>query len=361
MDRDLDNLLKLRPYSLPQADKEKVLIPLMLDLTKHHRKHCFAYRRITDLTAPDFASARCLEDLPFLPTSLFKLRRLRSISPDAVRTTVTSSGTTGSQPSQIDLDESMAHLSSHVLSRTLHGILGDKRRPFLVLDSENVLHNGSTVKARGAAILGLMPFGHDICFALDNDMTMNRARVDVFLNKFAHDPFLIFGFTFMVWQSLLGSSLRDRLDLSHAILLHSGGWKTLEEKSIDNAVFKQQLNEVHGLQRVINFYGMAELPGTIFIENEDGLLYPPLFADVIIRNPIDLTPVSDGQQGLIQIISALPRSYPGHSLLTEDMGMISRIDSGTSGWMGKGFRLSGRAPRSQLRGCSNVIAESYFS
>ncbi len=139
-------------------------------------------------------------------------------------------------------------------------------------------------------------------------------------------------------------------------LLHSGGWKKLQDQAVDNAAFNAKLKDGANISRVMNFYGMAELPGTIFLENEDGLLYPPSFADVIIRDPLSLQSLPRGQPGLIQILSVLPRSYPGHSLLTEDIGVIESTDSGTKGVFGHGLRVLGRAPRAERRGCSDALA-----
>jgi hypothetical protein len=62
-----------------------------------------------------------------------------------------------------------------------------------------------------------------------------------------------------------------------------------------------------------------------------------------------------GQPGLIQVISALPKSYPGHSLLTEDIGVLEGVDDSPEGWKGKYFRILGRAKKAELRGCSDTF------
>jgi len=63
-----------------------------------------------------------------------------------------------------------------------------------------------------------------------------------------------------------------------------------------------------------------------------------------------------GKTGLLQVLSVLPRSYPGHSLLTEDLGVVHSIDPESCGRKGKAFTVLGRLPRAELRGCSDVIA-----
>jgi hypothetical protein len=94
----------------------------------------------------------------------------------------------------------------------------------------------------------------------------------------------------------------------------------------------------------------------VFLEGTDGLLHPPAFADVIIRDPDTWREQPVGEPGVIQVVSALPTSYPGHSLLTEDLGTVVRVDDPGSRYRGKAFVVHGRVPRVELRGCSDVSA-----
>ena len=105
---------------------------------------------------------------------------------------------------------------------------------------------------------------------------------------------------------------------------------------------------------------MVEQIGSIFLEGPGGLLYPPNFADVIVRDPETWEPAANGQPGVIQVLSLLPHSYPGHSLLTEDTGVIEAVDPGNGGWMGKGIGSGPRRPlgaaRVQRRNRGGVMA-----
>lgn len=60
---------------------------------------------------------------------------------------------------------------------------------------------------------------------------------------------------------------------------------------------------------------MVEQVGSVFIENSQGYLQCPNFSDIIIRNPIDFSPQPVGEPGLIQVVSILPKSYPGFHYL----------------------------------------------
>ena len=54
------------------------------------------------------------------------------------------------------------------------------------------------------------------------------------------------------------------------------------------------------------------------------------------------------------MLSALPESYPGHSILTEDLARVEAVDSCPCGRHGKAVSVLGRVPKAELRGCSDT-------
>jgi hypothetical protein len=122
--------------------------------------------------------------------------------------------------------------------------------------------------------------------------------------------------------------------------------------------FSEAARTVLGVARVINFYGMVEQVGSVFFENALGALHAPIFADVIVRDPATLRPLPAGSRGLLQVLSVLPTSYPGHSLLTEDLGVWRGGDDPRAGMSGRYFHVEGRAPRSEIRGCSDTYGNN---
>ena len=171
---------------------------------------------------------------------------------------------------------------------------------------------------------------------------------------------LLFGFTFMVWkylhQAVIASGVA--VDLSAGALIHSGGWKKVADESVGNAEFKAALRDSTGLQRVHNFYGMVEQTGSRVPRGGRRL---PLSIQLRRRHhpePGDLAAGRDGQLGVVEVLSALPQSYPGHVLLTEDLGVVHGVGDPSSGWSGKRLEIIGRVPRPELRGCSDTHAFS---
>ncbi len=60
-------------------------------------------------------------------------------------------------------------------------------------------------------------------------------------------------------------------------------------------------------------------------------------------------------------MSVLPVSYPGHSLLTEDEGVLEGVDNCPCGRKGKYFKITGRLKHAVLRGCSDTYAANFES
>ena len=119
--------------------------------------------------------------------------------------------------------------------------------------------------------------------------------------------------------------------------------------------FRKSLFENTGIQKVYNYYGLVEQTGSIFMECEEGYLHSSIYSDIIIRNHQDYSVASIGKEGLVQLVSCLPTSYPGHSILTEDLGTIIGIDDCNCGRKGKYFTISGRIKDAEVRGCSDTI------
>ena len=110
-----------------------------------------------------------------------------------------------------------------------------------------------------------------------------------------------------------------------------------------------------GVTNVHDYYGMIEQTGSIFVECEKGYLHCSDYSDVITRNQMTHEPLILTKR-LIQVISLLPSSYPGNSILTEDIGMILGEDDCECGRKGKYFTISGRMKQSEVRGCSDTRA-----
>ena len=114
---------------------------------------------------------------------------------------------------------------NHEDSSRSSGPSGSETHPASRVDTRKVVTDQRTLTARGAGVLGMMKFGAKTTFALDADLNVIDEEVLAFVEKHKGQPFLIFGFTFLVWLKLVKHFEGSDLDLSNAVIVHSGGWK----------------------------------------------------------------------------------------------------------------------------------------
>jgi hypothetical protein len=349
---DLDD-----PYAEEPIAKTSRLIEEMNELTSFHAERCPAYRRILAAAYGGISNFDRLSDFPAIPVRLFKEIDLLSQPPELMVRTLNSSGTSGQRPSRIFLDKSTATAQVHALVRIARSFLGVKRLPMLILDHPGVTQDRSTFSARGAGILGFSQFGFDQTYALRTDtMLPDWNVIDAFLARHSSERILLFGFTFILWQHFLRSAERckRKLDFGDSILIHGGGWKKLEEEKVSNAEFKERLRRTLGIKSIYNYYGMVEQTGSIFMECEEGYFHTADYSEILVRDPRSFQVQPQGEPGLIESMSTIPRSYPGHILLTEDLGIVHGTDGCRCGRRGTFFQILGRLPNAELRGCSDA-------
>ena len=351
-----NDVLEISPFSLNKEEKSKLFTEYLKELSLKHYQKCENYRKIVDKLNCNLSEIKNYTEIPFLPVRLFKEFDLKSIPTEEVFKTMTSSGTSGQAVSKIYLDKTTAANQQKTLVKIVSDFTGASRMPMLIIDSPSVIKNRNMFSARGAGILGFSIFGADRTYALDDDMNINIPVIEAFLEKHKGQKILLFGFTFMIWQFFYKKlkELNIKLDLSNGILIHGGGCKKLVNEAVSKEEYKQSLNDVCGIKSVHDYYGMVEQTGCVYMECEYGHLHASIFSDVIIRNPRDFSIAKTGEKGLIQVCSLLPESYPGHSLLTEDEGIVLGEDDCSCGRKGKYFKILGRIKNAEIRGCSDT-------
>lgn len=343
---DYEDLFGMPLFGLDAQAKKELYERWLTDLRRYHIQNCLPYARLVHVVGDDLA----------LPVRLFKEYDFRSVEEEDVVKTMTSSGTTGQSRSRIFLDKATSSRQTKALSRIVANFIGtSKRVPMLIIDAPGTVKNRSMFSARTAGVRGFSMFGRDVTFALDDDMQLDLDSVCDFEKRHAGERVMLFGFTFMIWKHFVKEleSIDIHLNLE-GILLHGGGWKKLIKEAVSPEEFKRRIYEVSGIAEVSDYYGMVEQTGSIFMECEFGHLHASIFSDVEIVDPITLESLPFGMRGLIKSISLLPTSYPGHVLLTEDEGTIIGIDDCLCGRKGKYFKVHGRLPGAEIRGCSDT-------
>ncbi len=345
---DYDELFKLPLFELDRNAKQRVHAKWLHELTIWHMDRCPSYKRLIDAFGEGYA----------LPVRLFKDLDLRSIESQKITKTMMSSGTTSQIKSKIYLDKDTSMRQSKALSHIVSDFTGSKRRlPMLIIDAEGTVRNRSMFSARTAGIRGFSIFGRDVTYALHDDMSLNLEAVREFNDRHRDETVLLFGFTFMVWKHFIQAIEElNESDRPHfqGMLIHGGGWKKLVNVAVSPEEFAKRVKAACGISRVCDYYGMVEQTGSISMECEFGHLHTSLLSDVETVDPTTMKTLPNGERGLIKSISLLPSSYPGHILLTEDEGIVLGEDDCPCGRKGKYFKIFGRIPGAEVRGCSDT-------
>lgn len=345
------------PFQLDEVHKNRILTNQLLQLTEYHKEHCLPYRTILSAYAYQNDKILHYSDLPFLPIGIFKRLQLASrFENQGEIKTITSSGTSGQQVSKICLDGETRTLQQQALTAIGSNFLGLKRLPMLVIDCESILGKRDFFSARTAAVLGFSIFGKNRCFALNQNMELEIEKVNYFLDHYGSDKFLVFGFTYLIWKNFcMEMKMRGlHFDMSNGILVHGGGWKKLQNEWVEKEEFQEKIRLYTGIKAIHDYYGMAEQSGSIFMECEYGHLHCSDYSGIILRRPKDFSVCDIGERGMIQTLSVLPLSYPGHNILTEDEGVLLGIDDCKCGRKGAYFKVLGRVKNAEIRGCSDT-------
>jgi phenylacetate-coenzyme A ligase PaaK-like adenylate-forming protein len=324
----------------------------MRPLEVHHQNNCSLYRNFVFQEFPDWESGGQLDNLPFVPVQAFKHHSLKSVSDEEIFRVMSSSGTSGRR-STIFLDKGTSIAQSRALASSIVSEFGNSRFPMVFIDgagSKSDVFTASMAAANGFSLMAKKSV--TLTSQPENSEIENLIRFCEFYND---ERVVFFGFTFNIWLFLIALAENGINNLSNdSILLHGGGWKKLESSKVSSKEFVETANKTLGTSRVSNYYGMVEQTGSIYFECISGNMHEPETGTFIIRDERTLTPLPHGQRGYIQLISSIQYSYPGHSVLTEDLGYSLPYYKCNCGNHGTILRVIGRAEAAEVRGCSDA-------
>jgi hypothetical protein len=368
IEQDIERVLAAAVYGLAPLDHHCALLALLKKELAYACDRSPQFRNYVQHWPVDYRAAERIADLPYLPVSCFKANPpLALVDASEVKRTVTSSATTGQVPSRVVLDAATARRMTKGVVTIIRDFIGSARRPYMVIDVPENLKAQAQMGARGAAIQGLGSFATDVVCCLRRDpqggSSLDLEKLLDCAEKWRQADVLVYGFTYVIWTQLVQPLLEKgiTLTLPNVRVLHSGGWKRLEESAVTRDVFIRGVASVFGCseERVIDYYGMVENVGVVYPDCERGNKHVPAFAEVVVRDPLTLAPVDAGREGLVQVCSVLPTSFPGFLVLTEDMAEIIGYDGCPCGRRGTHFRFARRVPKAEARGCGNLETARY--
>lgn len=364
----LDEILKQPVYGLPQAKKRPLLLDALKEVTQHHYDHCVPYAALCDRRGITPEGLTDIERIPFLPTPLFKDNLLLSIPPEQLFRELRSSATTSGTSSRMGLDKQTNRRQTKCFSKVVFDRIGNKRFKFIVLDDKSSVGRSDVVSARSSTIRSLLFCAKSVETCLSEEkgqLSLDRGRLETLLTESEAESgdLLIFGFTFILYKYVVKPLLADNktFRLPEAKVVHIGGWKKLESEKISPEKLQDDLCRCFGVDRgdVVDLYGFTEQGGMLYPTCSVQRRHVPSWGEVIVRHPVTLEPLPPGTPGLLQFLTPIQTSYPGHSVLTEDVGEILGIDDCPCGRKGTTFRVTGRALHAEVRGCGDIMADKF--
>ena len=358
MESKIENLFEFDPYSLTQNEKDKIFYDAMNESIKFHYEKSDEFRKLCDNRNFSPYKEFLLQEIPFLPVSLFKTFQLKSVPDSDIIKTVYSSATTSNSPSTIFLDQTTSKRQTKALVSIMKDFLENKKK-FLIIDQKSDLDNTTEVKSRESAIRGFFPFMESMNFGLDS-----KLKLDISLFEELKDrEICIMGFTWLLYTTIIENEKNDTIrqffkNMKNTKIIHIGGWKKLSDNEVSKEEFNQKISEFFNCEKenIIDIYGMTEQLGTIYPDCAAGNKHVSVFSEIFIRNIETLEIEDEGKSGFIQLVSPIPHSYPGVSLLSDDIGRILGVDNCPCGRKGKYFRFEKRTEQADIKGCGDTIS-----
>lgn len=365
----IDELLRKPPYATRPREHRALMLAAVREAIGHHCVHCpeFArwYRKQGADPQREFDD---LSEVPFLPVSVFKRLTLSSIGEQDVVRVLRSSATSSQTPSRVVLDRITRDRQMRTLAVLLSALMGPVRRPFVVLDAESAPQADLELSARVAGMRGYLMMAREIHYGLqirNGQVALDVDKLEAILSGLRNEPVCLIGYTYMLYQCVVAPLVRAGRCLPlppGSMVLHFGGWKRLERQAVNRSRLNAEVAEVFSTAEscIRDVFGFTEQLGLIYPDDGYGVRLAPIYSEVIVRDPVTLRSLPEGEPGLLQFITPLPHSYPGISLLLDDVGRIVSRDRECGGRYGTCFEVLGRARGAEIRGCGDTLPEQVY-
>lgn len=306
-----------------------------------------------------------LATLPTLAVHAMKYHLLLSLPADEAALRLTSSGT-GGQKTQVFLDAKSLARAQDMLQ-----VLWEEQGFVDTTPTNYLLFVYDPAHAKDLGIAFTMENQMRFAPARDRFYTIRRAAADApwefdvagtvnALRRYrqAGLPVRILGMPSFLFDFLAALPTGEDFSLPPgSAILTGGGWKAAEDKSVTRADFRRMLSTRLGLPeaRIRDGYGMAEHCAP-YMECEAHAFHVPAFCEVLVRDPVTMACVPDGEVGLLNLLTPFNAMMPTLSLLTTDAGR-RRTGACACGAPTPTFEVLGRAGLTKHKGCALSAAD----
>ncbi|MDF2695341.1 MAG: Long-chain-fatty-acid--luciferin-component ligase [Labilithrix sp.] len=331
---------------------------LACELARYQAEHAPGYARLCRARGIDPAVLAHAEDIPAVPTDVFKLTRVATFEEAETKVTFRTSGTTiGARGSHPMRDPSTYEAAAIAFGRRWLARDLDRPVPVVVL--------GPSPDAAPDSSLGHMcasfvrTFGEAAAaketWLVDGDVldiSTFDERVAVALAK--AQPMLVLATSFALVHLLdaVGDATFALPEGSR--VMQTGGFKG-KSREVAPEQLRAELARIFAIDErsIVAEYGMTELSSQFYEKtlfetgSRHGTYAEPPWARVIPVDPESLSPVAEGKVGIAKIVD-LMNVDSAVAILTQDR--VRRLPEG-------GFELLGRLAGAPSRGCSIAIDE----
>jgi hypothetical protein len=305
-----------------------------------------AFKRLCGAHGVSPKNLRSWKDIPAMPQQVFKLEKLYARGLDKPAAIYETSGTTTGQPGR-------QHLASTDIYRAVS--VEGARRSGLFERKVDLQFLAFSPKEKPRSSLSAMfgfwrkEFGSSKCrfWVSTQDLAGRSSEHHSFSRETVADsirrnlPVAICG-TALAFE-LAGAGRLPR----GSRLLETGGFKG-RSREISKAELYKQMSRGFGVpdENIWNEYGMSELSSQAYARGTSGLHHTPPWARVLVVDPTTGREIGAGKRGLVRWID-LANTDSVMALQTLDLAEQAQ----------EGFRLIGRMPRTEPRGCSLSVEE----
>ncbi|MDD2715169.1 MAG: hypothetical protein PHW04_04670 [Candidatus Wallbacteria bacterium] len=316
----------------------------------------------------DFFGKKCprsdadLPAYPYLFVDLFKSRRMCSVKAREIRIRLSSSGT-GGRKSYHYLDGISLSRIKRIVAKTFddHGLVSDKRCNYLCFTYDPKVAKDVGTAFSDKLLTGLTPRASVYYSLKFNDKSgefeFNEQECVELLKKYQKSglPLRILGFPAYLWK-VLTSHHGDFSFPADSFVITGGGWKLHTGEEVPKQVFKGMIGKKLGIapDHIVDTYGMVE-HGIPYIDCREGNFHVPIYARVLAREPLSLSVMPYGGEGIAQLVSPYMHSFPAVSLLSTDR--ISMGEGCACGRKTPFFNILGRGGVKKHKGCAINAAE----
>jgi len=292
------------------------------------------YRSFCDLLFKHPSSIDRVEDIPFLPISFFKSKKVIGSDPK-VDKVFSSSGTTGTQTSKHYVSDLSVYKDSFLggfqyfygkpSDYVILGLLPN----YLERDGSSLIYMvDSLIQESTQPESGFYLYDHQALDAVLNSLERRQVKT------------LLIGVSF----ALLDFIEQYPQSLRHTIVMETGGMKG-RRKELVRQELHSRLKKGFGVNEIHSEYGMTELLSQAY-SKKDGIFYAPPWMKVFSRETEDpLSIQGRNKTGGLNIIDLANRNSCSF-IATQDLGRVYEDGS---------FEVIGRFDHSDIRGC-NLMA-----